>query len=67
MMVADIEHLYGKRVVVTCTDGEVYRGLFNLYQSFAEDPDEPEYICIGKDWHDLTEIPMDEIAGVEPA
>lgn len=67
LRVADIEHLHGKNVVITCTDGEVIRGHFYGYQSFAEEPDEPESIDITGWKYPITEIGMDEIANITEA
>lgn len=67
MRVADIEHMVHRDVVITCTDGEVVRGRFASYQSFAEDPDEPECIYVRGWKYPIVQIDMDEIASIELA
>lgn len=67
LRVADIEHLFGKEVKITCTDGEIVRGRFYGKTTEADDPDEPESIDITGWKHPITCIEMNEIANIEEA
>ena len=62
--IADIEHLLGEDVVVTCSDGEVLRGRIVEEQSVADDPDEPESITLSGWKYPLTEVLANEIETV---
>lgn len=63
MNLSEMMECCGKRVSVTCTDSEEYRGTFDWYQSEAESLDEPNVIGI-EGAGIITEIPADEVASI---
>lgn len=65
MRVEEVYGLLGDKVLATCTDGGKYSGVLCSYQSFAEEPDEPETIGIAEVPGFITEIPLEEVSSIE--
>ena len=65
MNLVEAQRYLGRRVAVVCADGTEFIGGLCTYQSFAEDPDEPETIGIAEVPGFITEIPIQEIASIE--
>ncbi|MEG2532898.1 MAG: hypothetical protein RSB04_07805 [Gordonibacter sp.] len=55
---------YGKNVQVVCVDGDVVSGLLGSYQTFADEPDEPESISLFVE-DCAIEIPVVEITEIK--
>jgi hypothetical protein len=56
--------LYGKRVTVTCADGDSLTGVFNFCQTTADEPDEPESIGIQQVRGIIIDIPIDDVVSM---
>lgn len=46
MELNDLDRYYRRRIEVTCFGGAHASGLYDHYQSFADEPDEPECISL---------------------
>lgn len=67
MKLKDALPFYGRDVIATLGDGSRVSGRFDLYQSLAEEPDEPETIGIEEFGGFITEIPVEKVASIEAA
>lgn len=65
MRVGGTEYLVGRRVRLTFDDGSEETGVYDGYQSFAEDPDEPESFYIRDLVGALVDCPAAEVASIE--
>lgn len=64
MRMREALRLYGKRVTVTCADGDSLTGVFNFCQTTADEPDEPESIALQQVPGIAVEIPLDEVVSM---
>ena len=59
--------LNGKRIKVTCTDGQVITGEWIDWTSELDNEPDPESITVEKPWGEQIEIYICEIASIEKA
>ena len=65
MRVGGTEGLVGRKVRLTFDDGSEETGVYDGYQSFAEEPDEPESFYIRDPVGTLVDCPASEVSSIE--